>query len=333
MADGDAWAYLLERTTPDERLAAAIRNARSTLETGVTTARDLFAMDGVDFALRDLVDAGVVAGPRLKLSGLGIHPMAVPEGDAETALSAATRRIIDSGADWVKIFATTGTADDLSGRQLYFYPELERAVGLAHAAGLRVAVHSYSPDAVRDALRAGADSIEHPVGMDPELALQWARETPGTFYVPTVDHNRYYADHRAEYGYDEAVERELHTFVRRNVESVRIAHQTGIPIAFGSDAVMTMFGQNTRELEWFVEAGLSPAEVIRTATVNGATLLGMEAEIGRLRTGYRADLIAVCGDPLSDVRAVTRHVRMVMKAGRIEVANPEPCAAATAAAH
>jgi imidazolonepropionase-like amidohydrolase len=178
-------------------------------------------------------------------------------------------------------------------------------------------VHSYGPAAVADALRAGVDSIEHPVGLDDQLLEQWAASD--TIYVPTIDHNRYYADHRDEYGYDEAVESELHEFVQRNVETLRRAHRAGLTIAMGSDAVMSGFGQNTRELEWFVEAGMTPAQAIQTATVNGALLLGQEEFLGRLKFGFAADIVAVEGDPLRDIRALTQNVKWVMKNGEVVV--------------
>jgi imidazolonepropionase-like amidohydrolase len=228
----------------------------------------------------------------------------------------AEQRVKD-GADWLKIFATTGSADDLSATQVFFYPEIKAATDIAHAAGLRVAVHSYGAVAVDDALRAGVDSIEHAVGLSDAQRARWARTD--TVYVPTIDHNRYYAEHRDEYGYDDTVEQALYEFVNANLEELRLAHAAGIKIAMGSDAVMSMFGQNTRELEWFVAAGMTSAEAIQAATMNGAALLGQEARLGRLKVGYAADIDAVEGDPLTDIRAVTRKVRWVMKAGKVVV--------------
>ena len=316
---GDAWNELFATPAPD-RLVAATRNARKTLESGVTAARDLFAFDGLDFQLKALIDSDIVPGPRLFLSGEGIHPLILPpvaEGEQRDVVAEFTRQVerrIALGADWVKIFASTGTADDLTDEQIFFYPEIKAATETAHAAGLRVAVHSYGPSAVTDALNAGVDSIEHPVGLDDQLIERWATTT--TVYVPTIDHNRYYADHRSEYGYDEAIEQNLRKFVERNVETLRKVHDAGITVALGSDAVMSGFGENTRDLEWFVEAGLSTEEAIRAATVNGARLLGQENHLGRLQPGFAADIIAVDGNPLQDIRALTRNVRWVMKGGR-----------------
>jgi len=321
-AEGDAWNELFATPAPD-RLVAATRNAKKTLDAGVTTARDLFAFDGLDFQLRALIDNDVIPGPRLFVSGMALHPLVLPpvaEGEQRDIVAEFRRQVqqrIDLGADWIKIFATTGSADDLTGEQVFSYPEIKAATDAAHAAGLRVAIHSYSPAAVADSLRAGVDSIEHPVGLDDKLISQWA--ATDTVYVPTIDHNRYYADHRTEYGYDETIERNLREFVKENVETLRKMHAAGITIAMGSDAVMSGFGENTRDLEWFIKAGLSTREAIRAATVNGAALLGQEGRLGRIQTGFAADIVAVAGDPLSDIQAVTRNVRWVMKDGKVVV--------------
>jgi imidazolonepropionase-like amidohydrolase len=321
-SQGDAWAELIATPAPD-RLVEAARNAEKTLRTGVTAARDLFAFDGIDFHLKALIDNNVIPGPRLFISGEAIHPLVLPplaEGeqrDNVAELTIQARKRVELGADWVKIFATTGSADDLTDKQIFSYPEIKAATDIAHEGGLRVAVHSYGPSAVADALKAGVDSIDHPVGLDDDLLELWS--TTNTIYVPTIDHNRYYADHRAEYGYDETIEKNLRAFVERNVETLRRAHEAGITIAMGSDAVMSGFGQNTRELEWFVEAGMTPQEALRAATINGALLLGQEERLGRLKTGFAADIIAVDGDPSQDILALTRNVRWVMKGGKVVV--------------
>ena len=153
--------------------------------------------------------------------------------------------------------------------------------------------------------------------MSEELLREWAATE--VFYVPTVDHNRYYADHGSEYGYDSATEAALRSFVDRNTETLRRAIRHGVRIAMGSDAVMTMFGENTRELEWFVEAGMTPGDAIRAATLNGALLLGQAQTLGRIAEGFRADLIGVVGDPTEYIRAVSRGVRWVMKDGAVVV--------------
>jgi len=322
MPKGDAWAELSDSSTSD-RLVAAIQNASDTLNAGVTSARDLGDWDDDVFRLKALIESNVIQGPRLFISGSGIHPSSLSmaaEGqkqDLVAELSNQAHDRIAKGANWIKIFATTGSADDLTDKQVFFYPEIKAVTDIAHAAGLRVALHSYGPSAVLDALRAKVDSIEHPVGLSEETLDFWAQTD--VFYVPTIDHNRYYADHRDEFGYDKNVESELRAFVKKNVESLRGAHESGVQIAMGSDAVMTMFGQNTRELEWFVAAGMTPAQALRSATLNGAILIAQDQTLGRLKEGYTADIVAVEGDPLTDIQAITRRVRWVMKGGMVVV--------------
>jgi len=317
---GDPWSKLFS-SSPQDRLVASVANAQAAISSGVTTARDLSAFDHVDFHLRELIRSGTVVGPRLFLSGLGLHLLSlpqVPEGqsrDIVAEFSRQARHRVELGADWIKVFATTGSAEDLSGDQVFFYPEIKAATEIAHGAGRKVAVHAYGPSAVPDALRAGVDSIEHAVGMSDELLRHWA--ATDTFYVPTIDHNRYYAEHREEYGYDRITEKNLRNFVDRNTETLQRAIEHGVQIAMGSDVVMSMFGENARELEWFVEAGMTPGEAIRTATANGALLLGQEHTLGRIAEGYVADIVGVGGNPLKDIRAVTRRVEWVMKNGMV----------------
>jgi imidazolonepropionase-like amidohydrolase len=124
----------------------------------------------------------------------------------------------------------------------------------------------------------------------------------GNFYVPTIDHDRYYVDAREEYKYDDKIVAGLNSYIEKNLETARRAHKAGVKFAMGSDAVFSMFGQNTRELGWFVKAGMTPAEALQTATSNAAALLRMSGQLGAIAPGYFADLVAVEGDPLSDIR-------------------------------
>jgi imidazolonepropionase-like amidohydrolase len=231
----------------------------------------------------------------------------------------AVRQLAATGVDWIKLFASTGSAQDLSGRQTFTFDEIKAAVDAAHPLGKRVAVHSYGPDAARDAVRAGADSIEHATDMDDATIVEMARK--GTFYVPTIDHNRYYADNVETLGFNPASRARFHDFTERNLATARRAVAAGVRLAMGSDAAFTMFGENTRELAWFVRAGLTPEQAIRAATGNGAALLGKEKELGAVAAGYYADIIAVEGDPLKDINVVINNVRWVMKNGVVVVNN------------
>ena len=266
-----------------------------------------------------------MVGPRMFVAGCGLVKQpdgtfcgAVGHGAAAVAAGAIGQ--IDQGADLIKIFGSTGSADDLSGTPTFTDDELKAAVDSAHGRGKRVTVHSYGPEAAKDAVRAGAESIEHAVDLDDETLAEMAQR--GTIYVPTIDHNRYYADHRAEFGYTEQNATDLRAFVLRNLETARRAHRAGVKLAMGSDAVFTGFGENTLELEWFVKAGLTPAEALATATTNGAGLVGQDSTLGKIAPGYYADIVGVEGNPLADITAVTRRVRWVMKGGRVVVRTP-----------
>ena len=305
----------------------APENALRTLEAGVTTVRDLGAGEGMSFAMRDLINRGAMIGPRMFLCGNGLSvsrsaprpgaPVNPGQADGAAEVMRAARQQIGSGAEWVKLFGSTGSGNDVTGYQTFTFDEMKAAVDVTHNLGKRVAIHSYGPAGARDAVRAGTDSLEHAVDFDQETLDEMVRRK--TFYVPTIDHNRYYAEHAREFGYSDTDVENLHEYMKRNLTAARRAFQPGVRFAMGSDAVFTMFGENARELEWFVQAGMTPAQAIHSATRNGAALLGMESNLGQIAPGYYADLIAVDGDPLTDIRAVTRQVRWVMKGGAVVV--------------
>jgi imidazolonepropionase-like amidohydrolase len=194
---------------------------------------------------------------------------------------------------------------------------MKAAVETAHQFGKKIAIHSYGPAGARDAVRAGADSVEHATDMDDATIHEMAKR--GTFYVPTIDHNRYYIDNGDKIGYAPGYKERLQAFIPRNLETARKAFKAGVKFAMGSDAIYTMFGENTRELGWFVKAGMTPEQALRTATTNGAELLGKEKELGAVAPGYLADLVAVEGDPLADINVVLNNVKWVMKDGAVVV--------------
>src|SRR5258707_12404544 len=192
---------------------------------------------------------------------------------------------------------------------------MKAAADTAPQFGRKIAIHSYGPDGARDAVRAGTDSLEHATDMDDATIREMAKR--GTFYVPTIDHNRYYIDNGDRIGYAPGQKERLQAFILRNLETAKPAFKAGVKIAMGSDAIYTMFGQNTRELGWFVKAGMTPEQALRTATGNAAELLGKEKELGAVAPGYFADLLAVEGDPLADINVVLNHVKWVMKGGEV----------------
>jgi len=214
------------------------------------------------------------------------------------------------------MYGSTGSAADVTGDETFSFDEMKAAVDAAHAAGKRIAIHSYGPQGGRDAMRAGAESVEHAVDLDDSTLTEMAAR--GTYYVPTIDHNRYYADNAQLLKYNEQDVAGLNDYIARNLETAKKAVKAGVKFAMGSDAVYTMFGENTRELEWFVKAGMSPEQALLAATANGAELLG-QTDVGVIRAGAFADIAAVEGDPLTDIQAATRRVRWVMKNGAVVV--------------
>jgi imidazolonepropionase-like amidohydrolase len=294
----------------------AQENAKKTLETGVTTIRDLNAGNDMDLAMRELIASGAMIGPRMFVSGPGLSSRPNQPLNAETVQSLIAARV-KSGVDWIKVFGSRGSYEVVDGTQTVSFEEMKSVVDAAHAAGKKVTIHSYGASGVRDAVRAGADSIEHGADVDDDTFAEMAKK--GIVWVPTVDHNRYYIDARDEFGFAPGVEGPLKDYIERNLASVSRAIKAGVKIGMGSDAVYTMFGQNTRELEWLVKAGMTPAQALSSATTTAADLLGMGDRLGRIAPGYLADLVAVEGDPTTTIQALFKGVRWVMKDGRIVV--------------
>ena len=300
----------------------AAENARRTLETGVTTIRDLGAGNEVDYAMRDLINMGKMVGPRMFVAGQGLSAGrgGGPPNPEQFRQMAEAR--IAAGSDWVKVFGSRGSYQSVDTTQTVTFDEMKAVVDAAHAKNRRVAIHSYGPSGVKDAVRAGADSIEHGIDLDDATIAEMV--TRGTVWVPTIDHNRYYVDAKDEFGFAPDTIPQLKAYTEKNLESVRRAAKAGVKIAMGSDAVYTMFGQNTRELGWFVKAGMSPAQALASATTIPAALLGMEKSLGAIAPGFFADLVAVEGDPLADVNVVINRVRWVMKGGTVVVDRTGP---------
>jgi imidazolonepropionase-like amidohydrolase len=294
----------------------AAENARRTLDTGVTTVRDLGAQNEVDYAMRDLINMGRMVGPRMFVAGQGLSAGRDVPVDPEAFRQQAEARLA-AGSDWIKIFGSRGSYQSVDTTQTVTFEAMKAVVEAAHAKNHRVAIHSYGPSGVKDAVRAGADSVEHGIELDDETIAEMVRR--GTVWVPTIDHNRYYVEAKDEFGFAADTIPPLQAYIEKNLESARRAVKAGVKIAMGSDAVYTMFGQNTRELGWFVKAGMTPAQALASATTTAAALLGLQDQIGRIAPGYRADLVAVDGDPLQAIDALFTGVRWVMKDGKVVV--------------
>ena len=304
------------RRTPEETADVAAENARKTLETGVTTVRDLGAGGGADIVMRDRVNAGTLVGPRMIVAGRGVSA-GRGGGPAIDTIPGEIDTRVKAGSDWIKVYGSRGSFDSVDTTQTLTFEQMKAIVDAGHAAGKKVAIHSYGASGVKDAVRAGADSIEHGIDLDDETLAEMVKRR--TVWVPTIDHNRYYVDAKDEYGFTAEAVAGLREYIAKNLESTRRAFKAGVRLGMGSDAVYTGFGQNTRELEWFVKAGMTPAQALQTATTIPAELLGRADSLGRLRAGFLADIVAVEGEPLKDITAVFSGVRWVMKEGAVVV--------------
>src|SRR6266403_1334133 len=328
IVEGERMLKQLTNNPPAVEVFLARKGAMRTLEAGVTTVRDLGADQYMDIAMRDLINRGEMIGPRMFVCGYGLYvtntpykaglnPLAGGIADGVPEVLKVVRQQIAAGADVIKLYGSTGTDDDVTGFETYTYEEMKAAVEMAHQFGKKIAIHSYGPDGARDAVRAGTDSLEHATDVDDATIQEMAKR--GTFYVPTIDHNRYYLDNWQKIGYANGFQEKTKAFIERNLETARKAHKAGVKFAMGSDAIYTMFGENTRELGWFVKAGMTPEQALRSATTNAAELLGKEKELGAVAPGYFADLLAVEGNPLANIDVAIKNVRWVMKSGRVVV--------------
>jgi imidazolonepropionase-like amidohydrolase len=296
------------------------RNGMKALEAGVTTLRDLNASGGADMDLRDLINMGALIGPRLFVSGAGLHglPKITDMNGKVAEQIRATKAVIAAGADWVKIFGSTGGFDNVTGDQTVSYEEMKAIVDEAHSEGHKVAIHSYGPAGARDAIRAGCDTLEHATDMDDATIAEMVQKK--IWYVPTIDHNQYYVENADDvYKFPAGAKENLNDYIQRNYITAQKAFKAGARMLVGSDAVYNGFGLNMRELTWFVKMGMTNEQAMQTATVLPAEALGMEKSLGSVAPGYFADIAAVQGDPLTDIQVAIKNVRWVMKGGAVVV--------------
>jgi imidazolonepropionase-like amidohydrolase len=313
------------RRQPPRHVAVTVflaqANAMKTLEAGVTTVRDLNGFDGADIAMRDLINMGAMVGPRMFVSGpglrnTGIRRSSITDTPAQAAKEA--KAVLDAGADWVKVYGSTGGGDDVTGAQTVSFEEMKAIIDTAHAARHKVAIHSYGPDGARDAIRAGTDTLEHATDMDDGTIAELVRKR--IWYVPTINHNQHYFDRADDaYKFSPEAKRNLQNYIQRNFATAQKAYKAGARLLVGSDAVYTAYGLNMEELRWFVKLGMSNEQALQSATVLPAEMLGMERSLGAVAPGYFADIVAVEGDPLADIEVAITKVRWVMKAGTVVV--------------
>ncbi|HXD32683.1 MAG TPA: amidohydrolase family protein [Pyrinomonadaceae bacterium] len=311
--------------------------ARRTLLAGFTTVRDVGAPDFIDVSLRDAIRAGTVSGPRMYVAtylltitgghgdfSSGLREELLPEPDFRRGIVnspedgvRAVRYMIKYGADHIKIVSTGGVlslGDTQAGEQLTF-AEMRAIVETAHQLDRKVEAHAHGAAGIKDALRAGVDSIEHGTYLDDEAIALF--EQQGAYLVPTISAGKWTEAKAKEPGYYPpaiaAKAMSLGTLIQKAFAK---AYHQDVKIAFGTDAGVYPHGQNAQEFQYMVEAGMSPMEAILTATRNAANLLGQSANIGTIQPGRYADLVAVKGNPLADIKLL-QNISFVMKEGRI----------------
>jgi imidazolonepropionase-like amidohydrolase len=320
----------LSRTIPEQAIRAT-ENARKTLMAGFTTVRDVGAANFLDVGLRNAINAGVVPGPRMLVAvhalgstgghcddsagyrfGLFNRETGPEDGVINSADQArfAVRFNIKYGADVIKTCATGGVlspTDDVDVPQLS-QAELDALVSEAHALRRKTAAHAHGAEGAKRAIRAGIDSIEHGTFLDDE-ALRMMRER-GTYLVPTLA----VRSGLAESKFPPLVQQKADTAVKGQDTMVRRALAMGVKIALGTDAAVYPHGNNALEFVLMTNDGMTPAQSLKAGTSVAADLLGLSARIGTLEAGKEADIIAVPGNPLDNIK-VTQSVLFVMKDG------------------
>jgi imidazolonepropionase-like amidohydrolase len=336
-AGGDA--ALIESFT-DSPARAAYRtagNAKKTLMAGFTTVRNLGDGSGATLALRDAVAAGELPGPRIIDAGRSISTtsghmdatLSVAEDlhgsigqenlcDGVESCRQAVRKQIRRGVDVIKIATTGGVNSRIGsglGRQI-FDDEVKALVDTAHLYGKKVAVHAHSDDGINAALAVGADSIEHGTMLTDETIKLF--KAAGAYYVPTLSTVNGYIERLAANpnAYPPDVLAKVKWRIGVTGKSLAKAYPAGVKIAFGTDAGVSKHGKNADEFELMVKYGMPASAAIQAATMNAATLLGVDKQVGSLEPGKAADLIAVAGDPIVDITTL-KSVRFVMKDGRV----------------
>jgi imidazolonepropionase-like amidohydrolase len=311
---------------------AGVKNARLTLRAGFTTVRNVGASGYSDVALRDGINAGEVDGPRMFVSGpaLGItgghcdNNLLAPEfkfrdegvADGPWAARTKVREVIKYGADLIKVCASGGVLSkgDSPGAPQYTLEELTAIAEEAHKLGRKVAAHAHGTQSIKDAIRAGIDSIEHSSLIDDEgIALA---KQHGTFLVFDIYNDDYILQEGAKVGMlPESIEKEKAIGKLQRV-NFRRAYLAGARMAFGTDGGVYPHGDNAKQFATMVEWGMKPIEAIRTATLESAVLLNLEGKAGAIEAKYFADVIAVDGNPLESP-AVMMRVKFVMKDGKV----------------
>lgn len=318
---------VVDRSSPARTALRMARQARLTLERGVTTARDLGCTGALSVDLAAAIEAGDVPGPRLHCCGRAIcatggHAWQLGrEADGPDEVRKAVRSEIKHGARLIKLMASGGVYGE---RESLYEPqftldELRAAVEEAHRFGLHVAAHAYAPVPINLALDAGVDCIEHGALLDEPTARRMA--ALGTYLCPTLTAPELMRRNAAGVGAPPHVLRKSKVVREGSLRAAALALEHGIRLVGGTDAggAGIYHGTLAEEAILLTRAGASPTEAVRICTSAGAELLGLDHELGRLQAGYAADLLAVAGDVADDVAAL-KDVRLVVKDGAVAFA-------------
>jgi imidazolonepropionase-like amidohydrolase len=310
------------------RVARAVNHLKATLDAGFTTIRDL-GTEGADYAdvgLKQAVAQGIIPGPRLLIATRALIatgsyapkgfapewsiPQGAQEADGVDALIKAVREQIGKGADWIKVYGDYRWGPRGEAQPTYSIEELRLIVDTARSSGRPVVVHASTPEGMRRAVLAGAETIEHGDGGTPEIFRLMADR--GVALCPTLAAG----DATTQYGgWKKGTDPEPAN-IRRKRESFQAALAAGVTIASGSDVGVFTHGDNVRELELMATYGMPALDVLRSATSVDARVLHMENQLGRVEPNFLADLLVVQGDPSQSIAAL-RQVKVVMKDGRI----------------
>lgn len=310
----------------------AVKNARRTLLAGFTTVRNVGAAGYSVIAVRDGINTGDIIGPRIYATGPSLsitgghcdnnflppEQKAISEGvaDGPWAVRAKVRENIKYGANAIKVCATGGVFSKGTkvGIQQYTVEEMKAAVDEAHRRGLTVAAHAHGTDGIKAAIVAGVDSVEHVSFLDDEgvaLAKQF-----GTYFSMDIYNTEYTLTFGEQNGVPEENLNKERQVSKAQRDSFTKAVKAGVKMVFGSDAAIYPHGDNANQFSRMVQFGMTPLQALQAATINAATLLKRETDLGALREGYFADIVAVEGNPLEDI-SVTETVAFVMKGGVI----------------
>ncbi|WP_288016282.1 amidohydrolase family protein [Blastomonas sp.] len=310
--------------TPDSMVLRSLDNAQKSLHSGVTTIRLTGSDAGVDFTLKRAIDAGMFDGPRIHTAGSSIvatggHGKTEVNGPAE--FSRAVREQVRAGATWIKLGISGGISDTHGdiGASPFTEAELTTAIEVAHRNGVKVTGHTGSPIASEVAIDAGIDAFEHGYFLTPPVLRKMKQK--GVWFIPTIvvsqsGAREFYRKIGSPPWYLDRVD----SVGKAHIQSLRDAIAAGVSIALGTDQYPWEPNEGTtatvREAEIYVDAGLTPAQALRAATIEPARMLGVDNEVGVLKPGYYADIVALDADPTADIAAL-RTIGFVMKGGKV----------------